>query len=50
MDRGAWKAAAHRVVESQMRLKRLSLHAYHFLIVCGVYGFIGFVSPILSRM
>ena len=50
MDRGTWQATAHRVTESQMRLKQLSLHAHHFLLVCGVYGFIGFVFPILSKM
>ena len=27
MDRGAWRAAVHRVTKSQTRLKRLSVHA-----------------------
>ena len=27
MDRGAWKAAVHRVTQSWTRLKRLSKHA-----------------------
>ena len=27
MDRGAWRAAAHRVTKSQTRLKQLSMHA-----------------------
>ena len=28
MDRGAWGATIHRVVKSQIRLKRLSIHAH----------------------
>ena len=27
VDRGAWRAAVHRVAQSQTRLKRLSMHA-----------------------
>ena len=27
MDRGAWRAAVHRVAQSQTRLKRLSMYA-----------------------
>ena len=27
MDRGAWRATVHRVAQSQIRLKRLSMHA-----------------------
>ena len=30
MDRGAWRATGHRFVESQTRLKQLSMHAYSF--------------------
>ena len=28
MDRGAWQATGHTFVESQTRLKQLSMHAY----------------------
>ena len=28
MDRGAWRAVAHRVSQSQTRLKQFSMHAY----------------------
>ena len=27
VDRGAWRAAVHRVAQSRTRLKRLSMHA-----------------------
>ena len=32
MDRGVWQATAHRVIGSQTRLKRLSMHTHHFFI------------------
>ena len=34
MDRGAWGAEVHRVVQSQTRLKRLSMHASKSRDVC----------------
>ena len=31
MDRGAWQAVVHRVAQSQIQLKRLSIHAHGFI-------------------
>ena len=31
MDRGAWRAAVHRVTKSQTRLKQLSMHTHTYL-------------------
>ena len=33
MDRGAWRAAVHGISKSQTRLKRLSTHAYHHILI-----------------
>ncbi|CAI9166218.1 unnamed protein product [Rangifer tarandus platyrhynchus] len=30
-DRGAWQAVVHRVAQSQIQLKRLSMHAHGFI-------------------
>ena len=35
MDRGAWKAAVHRLTQSQTLLKQLSIHAH---IHCSEYS------------
>ena len=32
MDRGAWRAAVHRITKNQMRLKQLSMHAHILLL------------------
>ena len=29
MDKGAWQAVVHRVMQSQTQLKRLSMHAHN---------------------
>ena len=41
MDRGAWRAAVHRVINSRTRLKRLSMHLcfiLHVLFISGCAG------------
>ena len=34
MDRGTWRATAHRVAKSQVRLKSLSTHAVIIKLLC----------------
>ena len=36
MDRGAWRAAVHRVAQSWTRLKRLSMQGFLHLKICRV--------------
>ena len=39
VDRGAWRAAVHRVAQSQTRLKRLSTHAGRSIYTLGIREF-----------
>ena len=43
MDRGAWRATVGKVTKSQIRLKRLSMHAQRriYIYIYFIFGYVG---------